>query len=421
LAKKTVATRAAATKSAVVETATNSIKALVSVPGTESVLPRDECNASVPLAMQPHRVPLFPADVLKRHNAFISTDTRFRAAARLLASYWREEQSIPIGVHVTDEPNPKQIELGSLLNDEAARAGRNFISTEVADLVRYALMLREEGALIDEDRLYGNALSSMPLCFNLLGPLALDLDLATKVFAAVLPGLVQTVQRIDFETSPGRRDARFLNDGTAFDAALKVITPGGEPATIFIEVKYSEGMTGPVARHRSRYDEVSREVRLYRNPDAMVLRSTALEQLWREHMMAQRAVDLGVVGKALFIGIGPRLNRRVQGAFKAYQAELANPEPKDDLDRVPFMNVTIETIIEVMAAAGAVSTARKLWDRYCDFGRVLFLAMSPPPPPPPSEANDNAPMAVAKSRRKAVGAVNTVAPSPAIRDDKAAA
>lgn len=386
MAKKTAATRAAATKSAVIKTATSPIKALVSVPGTAPAFLRDECNSSVPLAMQPHRVPLVPADVLKRHNAFISTDTRFRAAARLLASYWREDQSIPIGVHVTDEPKPKQIKLGSLLHRDAARAGRNFINADVANLARHALLLREEGAMIDEDRLYRNALSSMPLCFNLLGPLALDTVLASKVFAALLPGFVATVERIDFETSPGRRDPRFLDDGTAFDAAVQVITPDGEPATVFIEVKYSEGMTGPVARHRPRYDEASREVRLYRDPDAAALRSTALEQLWREHMMAQRAVDLSFIDKGLFVGIGPRLNRRVQAAFKAYGAELANPQCKDHTDRVSFMGFTIEGIIEAIANAGAATIASQLWDRYCAFDRVLVRSLTPPVP----TANDNA-------------------------------
>lgn len=418
MTRSTKPVRAIGTKALAAKDAATQPTGFVSAPGTLPAFLRDDGCASMPPAAQPLRVPLVPEGILRRHSAYISTDTRFRSAARLLASYWREDQGIPIGFHVTEEPKPKHIKLGSRLRLDAARAGQNFINTDVFNLVRHTLMLREEGAMIDEDRLYSNALSSMPLCFNLLGPLALDLGLATKVFAAILPEFIHTVERIDFETSPGRRDARFLDDGSAFDAALQVITPDGEPATVFIEVKYSEGMTGPVARHRPRYDEASREVRLYRDPDAMVLRSTALEQLWREHMMAQRAVDLGVVGKALFVGIGPRLNRRVQGAFMAYRGELANPEPKDDLDRVGFMGITIETIIEAMAMAGAVSPARHLWDRYCNFSRVLFWAMTPPPAPPvPRAANDNP----AKTRRKAASAANDDAPSSTESDTKAAA
>ena len=141
--------------------------------------------------------------------------------------------------------------------------------------------MREEGAVIDVERLFANALSSMPLAFNLLGPLALDLDLATAVWRRLLPDFVQTVQRIGFEHSPGRGDARFLGDGTAFDAVVQVITPAGNPATVYIELKYSEGMTGPAAAHGPRHDAASRQVRFYHDPDSAVLRSLALEQLWR--------------------------------------------------------------------------------------------------------------------------------------------
>ena len=72
--------------------------------------------------------------------------------------------------------------------------------------------------MIDVDRLFVNALSSMPLAFNLFGSLALDLDLATKVWQRLLPDFVHHVMSIGFEHSPGRGDSRFLGDRTAFDA-----------------------------------------------------------------------------------------------------------------------------------------------------------------------------------------------------------
>jgi hypothetical protein len=153
------------------------------------------------------------------------------------------------------------------------------------------LLLREDDAAIDEERLFGNALSSMPLVFNMFAPLASDRDLATAVFRRLLPDFVHSVEQIIFEHSPGRREDRFLADRTAFDAAIRVVTPDGEPATVFVEVKYSESMEGPAARMRDRYNEASRQVHLYRDPDSALLRSLALEQIWREHMTAQLAVD----------------------------------------------------------------------------------------------------------------------------------
>ena len=326
------------------------------------------------------RLPLIPTGILRQHRCFVSTDTRFRAAARLLQSLWRADQQLPMSLHVSANEQPTSVKLGSRLTAAAGHAGRNFVSPEVYALVRRELILREEGACIDEDRLNTNLLSSMPLAFNLLGPLALDLDLASRVLAQLLPTFIHSVQGISFEHSPGRGDPKYLSDGTAFDAVVAVTTPDGEPATIFVEVKYSEAMTGPAATRRPRYDEASRQVRLFQDPDSPELRTVALEQLWREHMLGQLAVDHGAANKAVFVAIAPRLNRRAMAAFQLYTSQLADPEPEDEL-RVPFVGLTLETFIEALAAAGATDLATQLRQRYLDFQRVLELALTPPAKP----------------------------------------
>ena len=73
---------------------------------------------------------------------------------------------------------------------DAARAGLNFLDPEIHLFVREQLLMREEGAAYDEDRLFGNALSSMPLGFNLFVPLAMDLELTSSVFRKLLPDFV---------------------------------------------------------------------------------------------------------------------------------------------------------------------------------------------------------------------------------------
>lgn len=234
--------------------------------------------------------------------------------------------------------------------------------------------MSEDDAAIDDERLFGNSLSSMPLVFNLFGALALDLELATTVFRRLLPQFVHSVDQIIFEHSPGRRSERYLADRTAWDLAVRVTTTDGESATVFIETKYSESMEGPAARMRDRYNEASRQVRLYRDPDSTVLRSAPIEQLWREHMLAQLAVDNVITSRAVFMMIAPRLNRRVQAACRVYQAELIASDPNEP-DRVGFTSLALETVIEAIAAAGASDHAHALWGRYCDFDRVYRLAM----------------------------------------------
>jgi hypothetical protein len=227
---------------------------------------------------------------------------------------------IPTGHHVRGDGDDAVImELHSNLSHDAARAGLNFLSPAIHALVRRELLMREEGAAIDEDRLFGNSLSSMPLTFNLFGPLALDLNLATAALRQLLPGFVHEVTGFAFEHSPGRRQYRFLNDGTAFD-------------------------TGPAARLRDRYDESSRTVGLFVDPDSPMLRSLALEQLWREHMLAQLSVEQGITPRAMFIAIGPRLNRRVMAAFRVYENELIDADDHD-ANRAPFIANDFPTML----------------------------------------------------------------------------
>lgn len=338
-----------------------------------STFAQETSPAFVPTFTQLARAPLLPEAILKRYGAYCAIDTRFRSAARLLQCLWLKDQGIPTAASVRNGNNSGS-SFGSILSAEAAGAGRNFLSPAIYRLVLQELLMREEDAAIDEERLFGNALSSMPLTFNLFGPLALDHDLATAVFRRLLPDFVHTVEQVIFEHGPGRRKDRFLQDRTAFDLAVRVVTLDGEPATVFIEVKYSESMEGPAARMRDRYNEASRQVGLYHDPDSAILRSLAIEQLWREHLTASLAVDNGVTSRAIFMAIGPRLNRRVQAAFRVYEAELLDADRRDP-DRVAFAPLTLETVIEAIAAAGASDLAQALWARYCDLDQVVRLAM----------------------------------------------
>lgn len=318
------------------------------------------------------RVPLVPDEVLKRHGAFCPMDTRFRKAARLLQCLWLKDQGIPTTISKPGiEGRPG---FASHLRVDAAKAGLNFLNPTVHQVVLRELLVREEGASYDEQRIFQNSLSSQPLSFSLFGNMAEDLHFATTVFQHLFPQFVLRVDQITFESSPGRREERYLFDGTAWDIVVRVTTPEGESASIFTELKYSEDLGGPAARLRDRYNEASRQVKLYRDPDSPALRSLGAEQFWREHMLAQLAVDQGVTSRAIFLAIGPKLNRRVMNAFQSYQAELIEVEHQD-ANRVAFVPMSLETFIGAIQAAGATELADALWKRYCDFQRIYDLSL----------------------------------------------
>jgi hypothetical protein len=317
------------------------------------------------------RTPWVPERLLHEYGAICEIDSRFRRCARMLQIFWMRDHGIANAIP-NDERNTH---LGSYLSPDAAEAGLNFLTPNIHLLALREMLLREEDAAIDEDRLVANSLSSQPLVFNAFGPLALDLKLATKVFRQLLPDFVQSVERVAFEHSPGRRDERFLADRSAFDVAVHVKTTDGEPGIVYFEMKYSEDMTGPAARWRDRYDQALKEVRLYKDPNSPVLRSVPIEQLAREHMLSQLAVDNGVTPRAMFIGIGPRLNRRVNAAFMVYANELL-PVDETDRTRVPFRHFTLESFVEAIDVSGDQTTADRLWQRYCDFQRIYDAALS---------------------------------------------
>jgi len=330
-------------------------------------------TSSTPTFEQLRRAPIVPEAVLKRHHAYCAIDTRFRAAARLQQALWLKSRNIATAA---DAHPDKGGCLGAILSVDAARAGQNFLSTDIHQLAIREWLFSEHDAAIDPERLMFNALTSMALCMNLIAPMALSLELASRTFKILFPTFANSVQRVVFEHAPSARDRtdpRWLMDRSAVDFAVHVTNGDGEPGIIYGEIKLSEATT-TAARMRSRFNEASHQVRLYRDHDSATLRSVAIEQLWREHMLSQLAVDNGVTPRALFTAVAPQLNRNVQVAFKAYEAELLDADQREP-DRVAFVPLTLETFIQAIAQAGACELAQALWGRYCDLGPVVRLAM----------------------------------------------
>lgn len=314
----------------------------------------------------PSLLPLIPERILREHHVFERYDTRFRASARLLQSIWRERKRLPEG-HASDGEGRRR-RLGSRLSHDAAKSGANFLSQETFGQARCDLAYREPGALIDLERMHANLLSSMPLCFNLLVPLKADKALARRVFAKIAPGFAKQVSHIQFEHSPGRGDAVFTQDGTAFDAIVTVRTPDGRKAFIAIETKYSESMTEPEARLRPRYDELSRSSGLYAEPDSETLRCNPLQSFWRTHMLAQAMLDAGLYDTGVFMLIAPRQNTEVQRAARKYARGLVH-----DATKVRFLSIELEDAIDAFSASGATELGDALRERYVDFAPVHQL------------------------------------------------
>lgn len=311
-------------------------------------------------------LPLVPRAILRQHKVHEPFDTRFRAAARLLQALWREDQSLPIGCYTDKHGRTRK--LGSRVTAKAGESGHNFLSPETARLVRREIAYREIGAFVDEERLRTNLLSSMPLAFNLFGPLKLDPMLATRVMGQLVPGFAGEITQLGFEHAPARGNPAYTGDHTAFDVVLRYRTPDNRSGCLAIEVKYSESMQEPVPAFHPRYNALIPESGLYRDPTAPGLRSNPLQQLCREHLLTQTMVDRGLYDEARFLVIAPRLNYHAQQAAQAYSEQLAAPAGK-----VPFQSVTLEAVIGALAKVGEPDLATALYARYAAFERIDAL------------------------------------------------
>lgn len=309
-------------------------------------------------------IPAIPEAILKAHKVNESSDTRFKSAARLLQSLWRADAGLPIGTH--RNPDGKHRKLGSRINAASARAGANFLSPEIANLSRREVVYREAGAIIDQERLWANLLSSQPLCFNLFGALKLVPEKANAFFRALFPDYVERVEGIWFEHSPGRGDPAFTADHSAFDVFAPIVTTTGESGFVAIEVKYSETMMEPVAQLKPRYDELSASAQVFIDPNAQALRTAPLQQLWREHLLSRVMVGNGLYGQGRFVVIHPAQNANCASAVRAYQRHFASADP----EVTGFQAITLEECLSALAAIGDQETADALHARYLDFARI---------------------------------------------------
>jgi hypothetical protein len=313
-----------------------------------------------------HQLPIVPKALLRRHRVLEKYDTRFRACARLLQALWRESQELPIGVHKLTDGRQRRI--GSLIGTAAAEAGRNFMSPTIAHIVRREATYQESGALIDQRRLFGNLLSSMPLAFNLFVPLRLNPELAAKVIRSLIPDIdLVRVLHVWWEHSPGRGSGELTGDRTSFDVAIIYERSDGEKGLIAIEQKYSEsGNEAPPGELSPRYDELAVASELFRSPASALLRTPPLQQLFREHLLAFASVYRGDYAEARFIQIAPRHNHLLQQASRLYAALLLEPGP----GQVPFISLELEQVIEAIGWAGELDYAYALHDRYCNFWKL---------------------------------------------------
>jgi hypothetical protein len=262
--------------------------------------------------------------------------THFKQMLRLRQARWREVRGYPAG-HSPYRGGPDASVVGSRLELAFAKqSASNFLTVNAQAMARSRLEHPERHEMINRDRLYADLLSSMPMCFNLFADIACDREASRKTVDALWPDVRPGSVTMRFEYSPGRKDALFLGNQSAFDVALDVELDAaaravdraaGQRAIIGIETKFHEHAKvekRPTGARLLRYLEVTRRSGIFVNDAEERILGTSLQQVWLDHLlvlsMLQHPSKRWQWGR--FVLVFPAGNSSFESASAAYRALL---------------------------------------------------------------------------------------------------
>lgn len=264
---------------------------------------------------------------------------------------------------------------GHWLDDEAAKAGMNFVTPECFEAAKERAA-RGKGVA---ERTFVNMLSSQAMCFNLFTPMAHDLQLATKVLRPFFPSL-KLVREIHFEYTPPNDifgDQTGLG-GVDCDLMIEAEWNDGTRAIITIETKFVEtefsicGFCKPgrkskgqpvcpgdvrirdgnegclyASKKHYRYWEQSRRLKTLRLdtlPETGCPFAGPEWQLWVNHTLANALAEIRGAKHAVFAVCAPAGNDALlsDGVLDRFRARLLRPDS--------FTFIPLDGMFETIAA-----------------------------------------------------------------------
>lgn len=298
-------------------------------------------------------------ELARRYHALENVDRRsFQPRARLLQSIWREEQGY--------EPTTYRgkVRGARLPMPWAKETLANYLTDTIRDVVRAEVLDPEQaaGKLYGQPRIFNNLLSSQPLCFNLFGELQQDLELATEVFRTLSDGRIDQVTAIAFEYSPGRGDARYTGDSSAFDVFVRYRTSEGGEGFAGIEVKYHENLKVKPAALSTRHRDIARWMGCFDEETFERLAACPLEQIWRDHLLAGAMLQADGLNDGFFVFLAPEDNEYCREAVADYRECLT--------DEGTFESWTLEGVVEALREHTAAEWVELFWGRYLDWSKI---------------------------------------------------
>lgn len=293
---------------------------------------------------------------LEAHDCwFLATDrvagqadvTAFKQQARLHQAMWREQRGYPVGSQpMKPKADGSSRRVGSRIDLDFAMANRvNLLSDAALVATLDRLATPQPHQTLNPQRLWADLLSSMPMCFNLFGPLATDPRLAEEVLSGWFSDVIGSPV-VHLEWSPGRCNPGFLDNRTAFDAAIEFDRGDGSLGVIGIETKYHEhsiAEKAPSAQRMIRYVEVTEASGVFHDGAIEQIVGTDLQQIWLDHLLVLSMLQhrSGRWSRGKYVLVHPAGNPSFARLADRYRTRL--------VDDRSFDVVTLE---ELLAAEG---------------------------------------------------------------------
>lgn len=255
-------------------------------------------------------------------------------------------------------------------------SGKNFISPEALAYARQRVADKKTNAdlTIDEFRLFNNMLSSMPMCFNLFADFRAAVKAGhaagAKALAAIFASSpIHRVEDVVVEMIPQPAD-QYIDDKTAWDAAVIYTDAAGRRGLASIETKYTDKLGGNRATREGRKLDLAKRLGVF-SPDGLQWHTeNGFDQVARNLLLTLAYADKHALAHARNYVLAPRDDDEAPSAVAKLKDRLA-PQYKDSIELLP-----LETVVErglICADECLAGHLRRFHQRYLDFSQIAHL------------------------------------------------
>jgi hypothetical protein len=291
---------------------------------------------------------------------------------RLLQSWYRVEV---LGIPECGPWRKGEQAVGSsLVHGEAT--GANFLSPAAFAYAkeRVADKAANPSLTIDEFRLFNNMLSSMPMCFNLFADFRAGVKAGCPNCTAVLATIFGTspisrVVEVAVEMIP-QPVSDYIDDKTAWDAAILYVDDKGASGLASIETKYTDKLGGNTATKQGKKFDFAREHEVFTAEGLKWYEEHGFDQVARNLLLTLAYAHKHGLASARNYVLAPKDDEEAPTAVSQLKARLA-PQFEDRIELLP-----LETVVErglSCADAFFADHLNRFRRRYLDLDQIAHL------------------------------------------------